>query len=118
MIHTACTSVNSADYESVVSSLLYLTGADAVMLVYDVTNTATFDSLEDWLEACRVCLAGAERRPSYALVANKIDQVGDSEDHYHYINYDCQEHLRVIKSDRHHKFAQDNGLLTYAVSAR
>jgi len=72
------------------------------MLVYDVTNTATFESLEDWLEACRVCLAGAERRPSYALVANKIDQ----------------EHLRVIKSDRHHKFAQDNGLLTYAVSAR
>ena len=58
------------------------------MLVYDVTNTATFESLEDWLEACRVCLAGAERRPSYALVANKIDQVGDSEGHYHYINYD------------------------------
>ena len=52
------------------------------MLVYDVTNTATFESLEDWLEACRVCLAGAERRPSYALVANKIDQVGDSEGHY------------------------------------
>ena len=68
--------------------MLYLTGADAVMLVYDVTNTATFESLEDWLEACRVCLAGAERRPSYALVANKIDQVGDSEGHYHYINYD------------------------------
>ena len=43
--------------------------------MYDVTNTATFESLEDWLEACRVCLAGAERRPSYALVANKIDQV-------------------------------------------
>ena len=58
------------------------------MLVYDVTNTATFESLEDWLEACRVCLAGAERRPSYALVANKIDQVGDSEGHYHYINDD------------------------------
>ena len=29
-------------------------------------------------------------RPRYALVANKIDQ----------------EHLRVIKSERHHKFAQ------------
>ena len=68
----------------------YIFGADAVMLVYDVTNSTTFESLQDWLEMCRVCLAGAERRPSYALVANKIDQ----------------EHLRVIKSDRHHKFAQ------------
>ena len=29
-------------------------------------------------------------RPTFALVANKIDQ----------------EHLRVIKSERHHKFAQ------------
>ena len=29
-------------------------------------------------------------RPRYALVANKIDQ----------------EHMRVIKSERHHKFAQ------------
>jgi len=35
-------------------------------------------------------------------VANKIDQ----------------EHLRVIKSDRHHKFAQENSLLTYAVSSK
>merc|ERR1711997_350410 len=41
-------------------------------------------------------------RPRYALVANKIDQ----------------EHMRVIKSERHHKFAQENGLLTYAMSAK
>ena len=72
------------------------------MLVYDVTSSASFESLEDWLETARVCLASAERRPSMALVANKIDL----------------EHLRVIKSDRHHKFAQDHGLLTYAVSAK
>ena len=65
-------------------------GADAVMLVYDVTNTSTFDQLGEWLERSRAALASAERRPSYALVANKIDM----------------EHLRVIKSDRHHKFAQ------------
>jgi len=80
----------------------YIYGADAVMLIYDVTNTATFDSLQDWLELARICLSGGEKRPSFALVANKIDQ----------------EHLRVIKSDRHHKFAQENGLLTYAVSAK
>ena len=80
----------------------YVFGADAVMLVYDVTNTATFESLELWLESCKAVLASGERKPSFALVANKIDQ----------------EHMRVIKSDRHHKFAQENGLLTYAVSAK
>ena len=57
---------------------------------------------KDWLDCCRSALVGRERGPSYALVANKIDL----------------EHLRVIKSDRHHKFAQENGLLTYAVSAK
>ena len=80
----------------------YIFGANAVMLVYDVANTTSFDSLEDWLDLCRATLAGAEKPPTYALVANKIDL----------------EHLRAIKSDRHHKFAQENGLLTYAVSAK
>ena len=50
----------------------------------------------------RKILAGQEKKPSFALVANKIDL----------------EHLRAIKSDRHHKFAQDHGLLTYALSAK
>eukprot|EP00092_Neocalanus_flemingeri_P087760 GFUD01110811.1.p1 GENE.GFUD01110811.1~~GFUD01110811.1.p1 ORF type:complete len:146 (-),score=58.32 GFUD01110811.1:194-631(-) len=80
----------------------YIFGADAVMLVYDVANTASFDNLEDWLEVCKAALAGAEKPPTFALVANKIDL----------------EHLRAIKSDKHHKFAQENGLLTYAVSAK
>ena len=50
----------------------------------------------------RKLLLQQEKPPSYALVANKIDL----------------EHLRTIKSDRHHKFAQEHGLLTYAVSAK
>ena len=28
------------------------------MLIYDVTNTATFDSLQDWLELARIGLSG------------------------------------------------------------
>jgi hypothetical protein len=28
------------------------------------------------------------------------------------------EHLRTIKSERHHRLAQEHGLLTYAVSAK
>ncbi len=33
---------------------------------------------------------GTEKPPTFALIANKIDL----------------EHLRTVKSDRHHKFAQ------------
>ena len=51
---------------------------------------------------CRAAVAAQDKQPLYALVANKIDL----------------EHLRAIKSDRHHKFAQEHGLLTYAVSAK
>ena len=42
------------------------------------------------------------KTPLFALVANKIDL----------------EHLRTVKSDRHHRFAQDWNLLTYAVGAK
>lgn len=80
----------------------YVFGANAVMLVYDVTNSVSFEQLQDWLDHARQILAAQERPPCYALVANKIDL----------------EHLRSIKSDKHHKFAQDHGLLTYAVSAK
>jgi len=80
----------------------YVFGAHAVMLVYDVSREQSFVNLEEWLEQCRAALASQEKPPSYALVANKIDL----------------EHLRAIKSDRHHKFAQEHGLLTYAVSAK
>ncbi|XP_023346886.1 ras-related protein Rab-28 [Eurytemora carolleeae] len=80
----------------------YVFGADAIMLVYDVTSASSFENLKEWLEQSKKILAGQEKKPSFALVANKIDL----------------EHLRAIKSDRHHKFAQDHGLLTYALSAK
>lgn len=71
----------------------YVFGANAVLLVYDVTNEESFVDLEDWL---RLAQESCQQQPTengktvYALLANKIDL----------------EHLRVIKSDRHHKFAQ------------
>ena len=74
----------------------YVFGANAVLLVYDVSNVKTFENLPDWLEACRKSCGQQDKLPTFALVANKIDL----------------EHLRASKSDRHHKFAQENGLLT------
>ena len=124
----------------------YVYGANAILLIYDVTSLRSFEvsmsrywseehlwlllflfwkNLETWLRASQRVTSTMERPPIYALVANKIDQ----------------EHLRTVKSDRHHKFAQvwmchlkinleycdfkskysllqENGLLTYAVSAK
>merc|ERR1719273_2956496 len=80
----------------------YVYGANAIMLIYDVTNIKSFESLETWLKASHTVTATMESQPIRALVANKIDQ----------------EHLRTVKSERHHKFAQENNLLTYAVSAK
>ncbi len=68
----------------------YVFGSDAIMLIYDVTNYTSFENLEQWLRASQKVTATMEKPPMYALVANKIDQ----------------EHLRTVKSDRHHKFAQ------------
>lgn len=68
----------------------YVFGANAIMLIYDVTNSTSFDNLEPWLRASQRVTSAMEKQPFYALVANKIDQ----------------EHLRTVKSDRHHKFAQ------------
>ena len=72
----------------------YVYGANAVLLIYDVTNLRSFENLETWLRASQRVTTTMENSPTYALIANKIDQ----------------EHLRTVKSDRHHKFAQVNGL--------
>ena len=31
----------------------YVFGADAIMLVYDVTNASSFENLKDWLEQAK-----------------------------------------------------------------
>ncbi len=68
----------------------YIYGANAILLIYDVTSMKSFENLETWLRASQKVTASMEHPPIYALLANKIDQ----------------EHLRTVKSDRHHKFAQ------------
>ena len=51
----------------------YVFGADAVLLVYDVTNAQTFDSLNEWLDQTRYIY-----RVSYLL---------SEFDRYHHKNY-------------------------------
>ncbi|XP_042871819.1 ras-related protein Rab-28-like [Penaeus japonicus] len=80
----------------------YLYGAHAIMMVYDVTVSHSLDSLQEWVAAARRAGRAQERPPILALVANKADL----------------EHTRQVKSERHHRFASDYGMVSYVVSAK
>lgn len=82
---------------------LHLANAQGVMLVYDVTNQASFDDLEDWLELVRKhCDSNPATKPHIALVANKLDLA----------------HLRVVRIEAHSGFAKDNGMSSHFVCAK
>lgn len=82
----------------------YLSGAQAVLFVYDLTNQATFDNLQDWWETVKNSFKGKEhdKMPHFALVANKGDL----------------EHLRVVKQERHAQFAKEHGMSSHSLSAK
>jgi Ras-related protein Rab-28 len=79
----------------------YIYGADAVVLVYDITNSSTFANLEEWVTVVKKTFEG-KKLPPIALVGNKVDL----------------EHQRQVKQDRHSKFAQDHGFSSHFVSAK
>lgn len=73
-----------------------------ILLVYDVTNSFSFEVLEEWIDKIRKFANGYEETPLMAVVGNKCDM----------------EHQRTVKKDRTHKFAADNGFPSHDVSAR
>lgn len=73
-----------------------------ILLVYDVTNSFSFEVLEEWIDKIRKLSDNYEERPLMAVVGNKCDM----------------EHQRTVKKDRTHKFAADNGFPSHDVSAR
>ncbi|KAL3086618.1 hypothetical protein niasHT_037744 [Heterodera trifolii] len=80
----------------------YIFGAQAVLFVYDVTNSQSFDHLTDWVGAAKKGGAQMEKPFCLALVGNKTDS----------------EHQRAVKMDRHNKFADQNALSAFYVSAK
>lgn len=48
----------------------YIYNADAVLLVYDITNYSSFENLEDWYQTALKFL-GNKKKIYFALVANK-----------------------------------------------
>ncbi|KAK9293598.1 hypothetical protein QLX08_011505 [Tetragonisca angustula] len=80
----------------------YVFGAHIILLVYDVTNSFSFEVLEEWIGKIRQLSNNYEETPLMAVVGNKCDM----------------EHQRTVKRDRTHKFAADNGFPSHDVSAR
>lgn len=84
-------------YKSVMKS--FYQGADAVILVYDITNEASFDDLSFWMEDLEnTCKKGYITH----LVGNKTDL----------------ENIRVISTEKGKNFAKDKGFSFSEVSAK
>ncbi|KAG5485009.1 hypothetical protein LSCM1_07089 [Leishmania martiniquensis] len=73
-------------------------GAKGAMLVYDITNQTSFDSIPTWLQELRVFVPVT---CCIFLVGNKCDL----------------EHLRVVKKEVADRFARENGLSFLETSA-
>ncbi|XP_039308063.1 ras-related protein Rab-28 isoform X2 [Solenopsis invicta] len=80
----------------------YVFGAHIVLLVYDVTNSSSFDILEEWLSKIKSFIDTYDEMPLMAIVGNKCDM----------------EHQRTVKRDRSHRFAAENGFSYHDMSAR
>jgi len=80
----------------------YLFGAHAVLFVYDVMNTTTFENLGDWIETVKRLTKNYEKQPFLALIGNKTDM----------------EHRRSVRIDKHNKFAEKTGMNSYYTSAK
>ena len=79
----------------------YIYGAAAVVLCYDITNAESFENLEDWYRKVRQTF-GSTPLPLCVLMGNKSD-LG---------------HLRVVKEAKAERFAAENKMLEYKVSAK
>mmetsp|Transcript_10382 Transcript_10382/g.17847 ORF Transcript_10382/g.17847 Transcript_10382/m.17847 type:complete len:234 (-) Transcript_10382:132-833(-) len=79
----------------------YIYGAHAVLLVYDISSYQSFANLEDWFALVKRTF-DADYMPYIALVANKADLT----------------HLRTVKQNSHHDFADENRMHSFFASAK
>lgn len=80
----------------------YIFGAHGILLIYDITNYASFENCDDWLTCVKSVFSDDGLLPHLALVGNKVDL----------------EHMRTVKLEKHQKFAQENNLASHFVSAK
>lgn len=80
----------------------YVSGAEAVLFVYDITNYTSFENLDDWVSVVKRVFRGADKLPHLALVGNKSDL----------------EHMRTVKKERHEKYAAEHHMSSHSISAK
>ena len=95
----------------------YICGAHAILLCYDITNYESFANLEDWYRIVRQTFA-TNTLPFIGLIANKcvnlnfyllkgkLYPIGDL------------SHMRAVKSEVHNRFADENVLYSFMMSAK
>ncbi|GMT24332.1 hypothetical protein PFISCL1PPCAC_15629 [Pristionchus fissidentatus] len=90
--------------QSIASSMIdkYVHGADGVIVVYDITNSASFDDVLEWVTTLKRLLKGEESIPVLALVGNKTDL----------------DAKRQVKLEKHAAFAHEHELMSFYTSAR
>ncbi|TMS38841.1 hypothetical protein L596_005477 [Steinernema carpocapsae] len=80
----------------------YVFGCHAVILVYDVTNSVSFENLADWISVVKRITKQQEKPPLMCLVGNKTDM----------------EHRRNVRIEKHTKFLEQNQMSGHYVSAK
>ena len=79
----------------------YVYGAQAIVLIYDISNYQSFENLQDWYALVKKTFNG-RLMPYVALMANKADL----------------SHIRAVTPEMHNEFADANEMCSYFVSAK
>lgn len=99
----------------------YISGADAVLLCYDITNYESFANLEDWY---RLVVRAFDNRPLpyLALCGNKCKSTLITVLQLNRLMTaslkDDLRHLTAVRSTQHSKFADENGMAAFLLSAK
>ncbi|XP_044577754.1 ras-related protein Rab-28-like [Cotesia glomerata] len=81
----------------------YVYCAEIILLVYDVTNSSSFEILDEWIAVINeINDKQKENKPLMVIIGNKCDM----------------DHQRTVKRDKSHRYAAEKGFIYYDMSAR
>ena len=84
---------------------MYYRGAQAAIIVYDLTNASTFDRAKTWIKELQ---KQASPNIVMALVGNKMDLVSSA----------TAPGKRGVSEDEARKYAEENGCIYFEASAK
>ncbi len=96
----------------------YISGADAILMCYDITNYESFANLEDWYRLVLRTFAST-KVPYVALLGNKSEPFVMSY-YLWWITFctDDLKHMTAVRFVQHSKFAEENGMSSFLMSAK